>query len=167
MRSSGSTRVIFDAAGAGIMLIDDGQVLHYVAATDARAAALEAAQEEAGQGPCVDSLINDEIVHTDDLLSDPRWRPTAGVERRDDRVVGVARTPSPALGVEHGRQPHPLDQLEEAVLLAVAQRPLGPGQHRVVVGEHGAGGALAEQLAVDPRGAGEQPVGRGALDQVL
>lgn len=69
----GATRVIFDAAGAGIMLIDDGQVLHYVAATDARAAALEAAQEESGQGPCVDSLINDEIVHTDDLATDPRW----------------------------------------------------------------------------------------------
>mgnify|MGYP006173576457 CR=1 FL=1 len=30
-----STCVIFEAAGAGIMLIDDGQVLHYVGATDA------------------------------------------------------------------------------------------------------------------------------------
>jgi GAF domain-containing protein len=69
----GSTRVIFDAAGAGIMLIDDGQVMHYVAATDARSAALEAAQEETGEGPCVDSLINDTIVHTADLATDPRW----------------------------------------------------------------------------------------------
>ena len=69
----GSTRIIFDAAGAGIMLIDEGQVLHYVAATDARAAALEAAQEEAGEGPCVDSLINDVVVHTADLATDPRW----------------------------------------------------------------------------------------------
>jgi GAF domain-containing protein len=69
----GSTRTIFGAAGAGIMLIDDGQVLHYVAATDARSAALEAAQEEIGEGPCVDSLIHDQIVHTSDLLTDPRW----------------------------------------------------------------------------------------------
>ena len=68
-------------------------------------------------------------------------REGARVERRDDRVVGVARPPSAALGEEHGRQPHPLDQLEEAVLLAVAERALGPGEHRVVVGEDRAGGA--------------------------
>ena len=48
--------------------------------------------------------------------------------------------PAAALGEEDGRQPHPLDQLEEAVLLAVAERPLGAGQDRVVVGEHRAGG---------------------------
>ena len=47
------------------------------------------------------------------------------------------------------------------------ERPLGPGQHRVVVGEDRAGGALAEQLAVDPRGAADEAVGRGARDQVL
>ena len=47
------------------------------------------------------------------------------------------------------------------------ERALGPGQHRVVVGEDRAGGALAEELAVDPRGAAEQAVGRGALDQVV
>jgi GAF domain-containing protein len=68
-----STCVIFEAAGAGIMLIDDGQVLHYVGATDARSAALEAAQQEIGEGPCVDSLIHDTIVHTSDLATDPRW----------------------------------------------------------------------------------------------
>jgi GAF domain-containing protein len=65
--------VLFSAAGAGLMLVDDSEALHYVAATDARAAALEAAQEESGEGPCVDSLINDVLVQCDDLSNDERW----------------------------------------------------------------------------------------------
>ena len=85
-------------------------------------------------------------------------REGARVERRDDRVVGVAGPPAAALGEEDGRQPHPLDQLEQPVLLAVAERALRAGQHRVVVGRRAR--AHAEQLAVDPRGAGDQAVGR-------
>ena len=42
-------------------------------ATDARSAAFEAAQEECGEGPCVDSLVLDVVVSTDDLGADPRW----------------------------------------------------------------------------------------------
>ena len=88
---------------------------------------------------------------------DPRHQPGepgperegARVERRDDRVVGVARAPAAALGEQHRGQAQALDQLEQAVLLAVADRALGAGQHRVVVGEHRAGGALAVQVAVD------------------
>ena len=44
---------------------------------------------------------------------------------------------------------------------------LGPGQDHVVVGEHRAGGGIAELLAVDPRGARDQAVGRGPLEQLL
>ena len=66
-------RVVFAADGAGVMLLDDQQALHYVGATDGRAAAFEAAQEETGEGPCVDSLINDTDVATDDLVADSRW----------------------------------------------------------------------------------------------
>ncbi len=85
-----------------------------------------------------------------------------------DGIVGVARPSAAAFGEEHGRQPHPLDQFEEAVLLAVAEGALGAGEHRVVVGQHGAGAALvAEEVAVDARGARHQPVGRGARDQVV
>lgn len=68
-----ATKTIFGADGAGVMLLDDQQALHYVGATGGRAAALEAAQEETGEGPCVDSLMHDTIVHTDDLLADLRW----------------------------------------------------------------------------------------------
>ncbi len=69
----GATSEIFSADGAGVMLLDDRQALHYVGATSGKAAALEAAQEETGQGPCIDSLLLDEMVHTEDLANDERW----------------------------------------------------------------------------------------------
>jgi transcriptional regulator with GAF, ATPase, and Fis domain len=68
-----ATATIFEADGGGIMLLDDQQVLHYVGATSGRSAALEAAQEETGEGPCVDSLMNDVLVQTVDLTADERW----------------------------------------------------------------------------------------------
>src|SRR6185295_10700118 len=41
------------------------------------------------------------------------------------------------------------------------------GEHGVVVDrDHAAGAGVAEQLAVDAGDAGDQPVGRGRLDQV-
>ena len=47
------------------------------------------------------------------------------------------------------------------------QRALGAGEDRVVVGEDGAGAVLlAEQLAVDAGGSGDQAVGRGPLEQL-
>ena len=66
-------RELFDADGAGLMLVDDGQLLHYVATTDGRAAALEAAQSEGGEGPCVDSLVHARVVHSGDLAVEERW----------------------------------------------------------------------------------------------
>jgi transcriptional regulator with GAF, ATPase, and Fis domain len=68
-----ATATIFEADGGGLMLLDDQQSLHYVGATSGKAAALEAAQEETGEGPCVDSLMHDEVVHTGDLPNDERW----------------------------------------------------------------------------------------------
>ena len=68
-----ASATVFGADGAGVMLIDDQQALHYVGATDGRAAALEAAQEETGEGPCIDSLVNDALVFTPDLVADDRW----------------------------------------------------------------------------------------------
>ena len=68
-----SLQATFECSGAGVMLIDDAQALHYASATDDRAAALEAAQETHGRGPCVDALVHDAVVMTDDLLVDERW----------------------------------------------------------------------------------------------
>ena len=80
--------------------------------------------------------------------------------------MSPGRPPPPSAKKTVG-QPHALDQLEEAVLLAVAEGALGAGEDGVVVGEHGAGARLAEELAVDPGGAADQAVGRRLRDQVL
>lgn len=68
-----ATQEIFGADGAGLMLLDDQDALHYVGATDGRSAAFEAAQEECGEGPCVDSLVHDRVVSSTDLEADERW----------------------------------------------------------------------------------------------
>jgi GAF domain-containing protein len=64
---------LFGGDGAGILLIDEDQVLRYVAATDSAAEVLEAAQESTGEGPCVDSLVENDIVAVADIEADGRW----------------------------------------------------------------------------------------------
>ena len=91
-----------------------------------------------------------------------------GVEPRHDRHVRVARAPAPALGEEHHREPQPLHELEEAVLLAVVHLALGAGQDRIVVRQHGAARPfLVEEVTVDPPDAGHEAVGRRVGDEVL
>lgn len=105
-----ATSALFGADGGGIMLIDDQQALHYVGATDGRAAALEAAQQETGEGPCVDSLIGDVVVQTPDLLTDSRWpRLRAEMGELGIRAVlgvplHVGHTPAGSLNVYRYRE---------------------------------------------------------------
>jgi GAF domain-containing protein len=68
-----ATRVLFDASGAGVMFVDEGSMLRAIAATDEPGRLLESLQEETGEGPCVDALVLDRIVHSVDLSQDPRW----------------------------------------------------------------------------------------------
>jgi len=68
-----ATRKVFGADGAGVMVLDDQQALRYLGATDGKAAAFEATQEQTGEGPCVDALIHDTTVFTTELAVDPRW----------------------------------------------------------------------------------------------
>jgi GAF domain-containing protein len=60
-------------SGAGLMLLDTEQALRYVAASDQAGRILELSQEEAAQGPCIDSLVRNDVVATADLRTDPRW----------------------------------------------------------------------------------------------
>ena len=69
----GSLQHTFEGSGAGLMLLDEAQALRYASATDERAAKLESIQTELGYGPCVDSLVRDEVVNTTDLSTDDRW----------------------------------------------------------------------------------------------
>ncbi len=61
------------ASGSAIMFVDEGHVLRYVAATNEDGRLLELAQEEVGEGPCVDVLINDTTVTCRDASVDERW----------------------------------------------------------------------------------------------
>jgi GAF domain-containing protein len=65
--------IVFDATGAGLMFINEDAVLRAVAATDEPGMKLEEAQERVGEGPCVDSLLHDTVVQTEDLAADERW----------------------------------------------------------------------------------------------
>ena len=100
-------------------------------------------------------------------ISGPRGRRRGSRAPRRPRSR-CRRAALPALGEEDGRQAHPLDQLEQPVLLLVPEGALRAREHRVVIGEDGARrGLVAEEIAVDAGGAGDQPVGRRPLDQLL
>ncbi len=72
-RVADATKVLFDADGAGVMLIDEDQALNNVNSDDPRARLLETAQRDLGKGPCVDCLVLDHPVHTTDVMHDDRW----------------------------------------------------------------------------------------------
>jgi GAF domain-containing protein len=93
----GSTRQLFGATGAGIMLLDDGSVLSAVAATDEPSRLLEVLQQRAGEGPCVDALTFDRTVPSTDLAADDRW-PVLVPELPDAGVRAVLGVP---LRVDH------------------------------------------------------------------
>ena len=94
--------------------------------------------------------------------AEPReQREGAAVQPGDDRHVDVARAPAAALGEQHDRQPAPLGDLEQPVLLGVVAHPLRAGEHRVVVGHRHA------RAAVDLADARDEPVGGRARDQLL
>jgi hypothetical protein len=60
-----ATRDLFEAAGAGLMTIDDQSALKAVAETDEPGRLLEIRQQEIGHGPCVDSLTLDQVISTE------------------------------------------------------------------------------------------------------
>jgi len=87
-----SATTLFNVTGCGVMFIDDTQVLHYAAASDGHGRELEQAQTRAGTGPCVQALVNNEIVKTEDVTVDDRWPEIHG-ELRPTRVRAVVGVP--------------------------------------------------------------------------
>jgi GAF domain-containing protein len=88
---------LFGVRGAGVMMIDDAAVLRYVAASDEPGRRLERAQEQTGEGPCVDTLVLDQIVSTVDLATDPRW-PRLSELLADGPIRAVLGVPAHAGG---------------------------------------------------------------------
>lgn len=64
---------LFGADGSGLMVVDEGIALKELAASDEPGRTLELLQQELGEGPCAQTLINDEIVCTTDIRVDDRW----------------------------------------------------------------------------------------------
>ncbi|MGE0026777.1 MAG: GAF and ANTAR domain-containing protein [Thermoleophilia bacterium] len=88
-----AVRILFAVTGCGLMLVGDDGELRHVGATDDAARALESAQEELGEGPCVDCFVLGETVATPDVMSDARW--TRLPERiRGHAIGGVLGTPT-------------------------------------------------------------------------
>ena len=83
------------------------------------------------------------------------------VEAGDADPVGVTRAPTPAFGEEDDRQAPALGDLEQPVLLLVAEEPLRAGEHGVVVRHR------HDRATVDRAHAADDAVGRGALDELL
>jgi GAF domain-containing protein len=89
-----SATKVFGVDGSGMMMmIDEGTVLRYVAASDEPGRALEQVQEAVGEGPCVEALVHDRLVATTDVLTDERW-PAVAIRLRGEPVHAVLGVPS-------------------------------------------------------------------------
>jgi GAF domain-containing protein len=72
-RAVGATREVFRVTGAGLMLVDEENVLRSAVASDASARKLELAQETLAEGPSVDAFLIGRMVETADIVRDDRW----------------------------------------------------------------------------------------------
>jgi GAF domain-containing protein len=158
-----ATQVLFDASGSGVMFVDEGSMLRAIAATDQPGRLLETRQEETGEGPCVDALVLDRIVHSADLAADERW-PKLVPELPDQGVRAVLGVPVHAAGITVGSlnvyrdAPHQWDESEIQALETYAgliERLLGTALHAEQLTQ------LAQQLqhALDNRVLIERAVG--------
>lgn len=100
-RVVGAARQLFTVTGVGLMLVDDGGSLRYVIGSDPAAQALEQAQEDLGEGPCVDGFVLGRDVRTDDVITDPRW-PQLAARLAGAGVRAVLGVPTRLGGVPAG-----------------------------------------------------------------
>ena len=92
---------LLGADGAGLLLVDEEQVLRCVCATDPLADALEATQEETGRGPCVAAFLDDVVVAVDDVTADARW-PALGAGLRAAGIGALLGMPVESGGAALG-----------------------------------------------------------------
>lgn len=77
------TTELFDAAAAGILLINRAQELEVIVSTNERSEFLGLMQLQAGQGPCVEAVTTGKVVSVDDLdRIEERWPLFAADARR-------------------------------------------------------------------------------------
>jgi GAF domain-containing protein len=83
---------LFPVDGAGIMLLGEGGVLRYVAASDEPGQMLESLHEQTGEGPCIDAFLDDRTVVATDMAADPRW-PSVGPLAAEHGIRAVLGVP--------------------------------------------------------------------------
>ena len=66
-------------AGAGLTLLHRDGTLETVAATNDAVLKGDRLQYELGEGPCVQAIRDDAVVHSADLAADDRWPRRVGV----------------------------------------------------------------------------------------
>ena len=158
-----SADALFALSGAGLMCVDPDDALRYVAASDDVIRALESAQEQLGEGPCLDSLVLDEVVRTTDLTTDPRYRAVGavvgplGVRAVLGVPVRVAGAPVATINVYLDR-PHDWRDDEVEALSAYA-RLLGTMLTTLVSARHSDSLAAQLQYALDNRVVIERAIG--------
>lgn len=114
------------ADGAGLLLVDEEQVLRCVCATDPLADALEVTQEETGRGPCVAAFLDGAAVAVDDVTTDPRW-PALGAGLRAAGIGALLGMPVEVGGAAMGslnlyaKEPRAWDEDECAAIAAFAR----------------------------------------------
>jgi GAF domain-containing protein len=64
---------VFEVTGTGLMFIDEGEVLRFVASSDEPGRIIEKAEEQHNAGPCVSTFVVDRPVPVTDLAIDERW----------------------------------------------------------------------------------------------
>ena len=114
---------LFGVDGTTLMLVDRGQVLRNLAASDLRAALLEELQAEHGEGPCVDAFDDKQPVSADDLAREARW-PAFAPDAARRHLLAVLASPIPyseqAVGVVavFAAEPHPWTEAEREAIVA-------------------------------------------------
>ncbi len=64
---------MFAVDGAGLLLLDEGDELRYVVASDERGRLMDTLQKQMGEGPCLDAFERVRPVVAADVVTDPRW----------------------------------------------------------------------------------------------
>jgi hypothetical protein len=72
-----AAKLLFQADGAGLMLVGEEELLTWASASDAHAERAEAVQAELGAGPCMVAWQQRSPVAVRDVEADPRWSEVA------------------------------------------------------------------------------------------
>src|SRR5215211_9331405 len=164
---------VFEVDGAGLLLLDEGGVLRYTAASDEPGRMLEMLQEQFGEGPCIDAFLDDAPVLADDLGADPRW-PSVGPLAAGHGVRAVLGVPidlrDGPMGTLNVYAAHPRGWDDSEVAAIQAYTRVVASLLRSAVQAHVSGRAATQlQRALDSRSLIEQAKGvlmeRRGLDQ--